>query len=438
MTDREKVVDAKPQLFETNEEGGAQTSPPSGDLTRQQRTGGARNKAELPKPRSLDDPSQDAPEKGDIWPSEVVADPDKVANILERGYRFGKSPLFVLGAGMSYGQVPLLHDIAKWFKSKIEDSQGSNPENTLVKSLERLIEGKAEREEAAVLFESLQSQKHHDLWQKFSHAFLFGESSSEPIGESSSEPTTLSARDFRFKGLIKAVPTDAHKSLAHFLMRDKAYAVSLNFDGLTVRALWDGEGKRGVALHTEDEIRRYFCLAGEEFLPAVIKIRGDVFYAQCTTPACPQHADPYPLDKHSLLYHSLEGQANILKCPTCGAGDLVLQFSFPGFRAKEEKAYPLLREAMRFLAQRLSAIVFIGFSGRWDAYLLDFLFYQALQRRIPVIDVKPKLSDDMVIYSFAKGYYPSYTIPDNALFHRVHCTADDFMNLLSEKCNGDL
>jgi len=85
-----------------------------------------------------------------------------------------------------------------------------------------------------------------------------------------------------------------------------------------------------------------------------------------------------------------------------------LQFSFPGFRHKEEQADPMLWAIRRFLGNRVSAIVMLGFSGQWDAYLLRFLFDLARERDLVVADVKPGGDEtDALIDGYRASYYPS-------------------------------
>jgi len=225
-----------------------------------------------------------------------------------------------------------------------------------------------------------------------------------------------------------------------------AYVVSLNFDGLTTKALQQQAEGRAISLHTAEEILNYFCATRffhaefQEPPPAVIKVRGDVFYARCTQVGCPWSTVEYPIDRLAL-----EGTQQ-LRCPHCSADTLRLRFSFPGYRAKEEAAYPTLWITRRFIASRISCIIILGLSGRWDRYLLDFIFDLALERRIPVVDVKPDAQEKEKnpIDNFRATYYPSIVRYNDAskssITHKQECyyipiatSADDFASALRQE-----
>jgi hypothetical protein len=318
----------------------------------------------------------------------------------------GRLPMFVLGAGVSFGVVPLLKDIGAWFKEHIQEDRA--------KSLAgRLATGEAGRSEVAELFCLLQSAEegYREIWSQFSGAFLLGNGKQIQM---QIEPNRVD-----FPGLLRANPTEAHKSLAKLVRDRRAWVVSLNFDGLTVKALTqlgpETQPGAGVALHSAQDVRQYFsALDAAAGTPAVIKVRGDVFYARCDNPLCPAAASEQALDR-------LGARAD-LQCPGCHTGKLLLQFFFPGFRSKEEAAYPILWETRRFLGSRVSAIIIVGLSGRWDGYLLEFLFDWALERKVPILDVKPPGKDDKVINSFRDTYYP-----DSPEFHRIEARAGDWL-----------
>jgi NAD-dependent SIR2 family protein deacetylase len=346
----------------------------------------------------------------------------------------GKVPLFVLGAGISADRVPLLKDIADWFLTvegmpETERPGDSRLNDRLMSFLKGLSVGDASRADVAELFSTLQwtsNCKYSKLWRRFSKAFLMGPQPKEHI------PSLKIGSDKKeFIGLLKAKSTNAHRSLAEMLCTQEAHLFSLNFDGLTVKALID-KCDKGIALHTRQQVRAYFSATEGDFVPSVIKVRGDVFYATCAEPACPASNEEHPLDRLS--------DHKELMCPACGQDTVVLQFSFPGYRVKEEVAYPILWEARRFLAQRLSAIIIIGLSGRWDRYLLDFLFDLAIERGLVVADVNPEQEEEAVIDSFRQTYYPSCKLvaqpsllePTGPCYLRIHTDADTFFALHSK------
>ena len=329
-------------------------------------------------------------------------------------------PLFILGAGISAAQVPLLSDIGEWFGKQLSITKIPSSCSWLMKSASDISNKRATRREAAEFFSIMQSDLEplSKIWRGFSYAFL-------------SEGFDVESWKKRFPGIAtgRVKPSSAHIKLASALRNGTAFVMSLNFDGLTHRALTSNR-RSGVVLHTTEEIERYFCTDMHAFVPSVIKIRGDVFYAICAERYCPVNLRPYPLDR-------LRSDANhdIMRCPSCGANKLKLQFSFPGYRSKEEIAGPMLAAARQFLGSRISAIILVGLSGRWDRYILQFIFQLAEDRDLLVADVKPPSADDMLIDHYRSIYFPSITSkqPDNmdATLVSVPIPADDFFDLLS-------
>lgn len=339
---------------------------------------------------------------------------------LVAGAKLARFPLFVLGSGISYGVVPPLKALVSWLRDNLPDTAAEGLRN----QAQKLSDGQGPRRDAAEFFHALQQPDFDKPWRDFSKGFLTdGLVFSNGIW-----------RETRFEGMLKKAikPTDAHGWLASLMHEGRAHALSLNFDGLTHKALCEplaegGDHRHGLVLHRTEDVRRYYCGRDEQFIPAVIKVRGDVFYAKCGNQACPQSREGHPLDR-------LGPQCgDSLRCPICNEESLRLQFSFPGFRAKEEVAYPMLWEVRRFLGGRVSAIIMVGISGRWDRYLLDFLFDFAQERQLLLVDAKRSGGDDSnLIRSFQQLYYPS--VPEvreqeGAAFLRVEEYAD---NLLPE------
>jgi hypothetical protein len=124
-------------------------------------------------------------------------------------------------------------------------------------------------------------------------------------------------------------------------------------------------------------------------------------------------------------------------CPNCSASELWLQFDFPGLRIKEEAAYPTLSSARRFLGPRISSIVTVGLSGRWDRYMLHFLLDLAIERRLLFIDVNH--SPSSFIDDFRHLYYPSlqqWNTAPTAQVPPVYChiplKADEFFEFIKK------
>jgi len=316
---------------------------------------------------------------------------------------------------MSFGVVPLLKDIGAWFA---EAEQLHDKTRGLAN---RLAGGNAGRAEVAELFTLLQSPDNQAIWQEFSAAFLLGNGKKIRMGHEGTK---------EFPGLLRADLTEGHRRLASLLANRAAWALSLNFDGLTVRALIELNGTSGgIALHSAEDVRRYFsALDPRTRTPAVIKVRGDVFYARCNNPLCPSAATEQALDR----LKSAHNEADLL-CPSCREGQLLLQFLFPGFRSKEEAAYPVLWEARGFLGNRISAIIIVGLSGRWDRYLLEFLLGWARERELPVLDVKPDGRDAKVIQSFCETYF----IKGRPQFQLINAEAGTWLPQFCRAFGGD-
>jgi NAD-dependent SIR2 family protein deacetylase len=354
------------------------------------------------------------------------ASDDPMNRVIDRihGQRiFGKLPLFVLGAGVSKGVVPLLSDIAWWLKRELEKPALGGAGAWVANHAAAIVQGPASRRQGAELFSALQDRSGPFLpiWKKFSKGFLIGGLEFDA--------------GFKFPGLCSpdVAPTKSHRILAEMLVDRSAHVLSLNFDGLTRKAV-NLAGSPCAALHNKKNIYTYFTAPTDAFTPAIIKIRGDVFYALCTNPACPLSEAPYPIDR----LQSSSADPSEPKCPDCSSPDLELQFQFPGYRLKEEASHPTLWAARRFLASRISSIVIIGFSGRWDRYVLQFLFGLARERDLLIVDVKPPDSSSDLIERFRSIYYPSMPAStdapptERAVYARIPATADHFLATLKD------
>ena len=364
-----------------------------------------------------------------------------------------KHPLLVVGAGVSKGEIPLLADIGSWLARRLRTDDLSPKLGWLVEHSEDLARGRASRRQVAELFTCLQSAEPISsglsaVWNEFSRALLID--GFEIDGQS-------------FSGISSARARETHRRIASEIRDMRCWTVSLNFDGLIYQALrWPEVSSNfpGLSLHSEVEFEHYFCSRAEQSIPAVFNIRGDVFYATCTQPLCPRAVQPYPIaddsptrgldpgtepelpdsDRLALTFEekSQDG-SNALSCNLCGGGTLSLQFSFPGLRAKEELAFPLLWKLRRFLGPSISAIVVIGLSGMWDRYLLQFLFDLSSERRIPVLDIKPEYPSQNPIETFRAAHFPSIysrglgSVQPESTFTFVSTTAEHALPILFSK-----
>ena len=329
----------------------------------------------------------------------------------------GRRPLFILGSGISSEVVPFLWEFVAWLRDELPESS----EQWIGEHADALCsKTRATRRVAAEFFSALQeSDELRNLWSRFSQGVLI-----KGLEFKSRKP---------FPGLSSVRPTSAHEKLASLLHASEAYVISLNFDGLTHKAsmlpaVGSDKPRTAVAIHTPEEIDGYFTAATKEYFPAVIKIRGDVFYARCSNVACYLYRHPYPIDR---LHSSSALSPDTLACPNCNHPELLLQFQFPGYREKEETADPMLKACRRYLASRLSVIAIVGLSGRWDRYMLKFLFDLAKEHDLMVADIKPPDSENLIA-DFREQYYPSIPALDGtqdvhgACFARVRLKASDF------------
>jgi hypothetical protein len=220
------------------------------------------------------------------WPRPLLAER------LRSGLTASRFPLVVLGAGVSAEVVPLLSQLGSWFRRElklIEDDIPAN-EGWLISHATAISESRASRREAAEFFSVLQrpGEPFEKLWTKFSAGFVQG----------------LDVPGKFFPGVASpdVTPTPAHHALAKLATIGRTHLVSLNFDGLTRKALRESAGW-GVALHTDQELRGYFAANSNKLVPAVIKVRGDVFYSRCMTAGCPHSRTEHPLDSslHLML-----------------------------------------------------------------------------------------------------------------------------------------
>jgi len=123
-----------------------------------------------------------------------------------------------------------------------------------------------------------------------------------------------------------------------------AQCLSLNFDGLTRRAInqrLEGQKRdeRCVILDDSTKITSFFGRDKmDPRLWGVLKLRGDIFYAVCETSGC-------PLQMVETAVYELSGEVDpdhqdgptYLSCPKC-FNERNLQISFPGYHLKEQES----------------------------------------------------------------------------------------------------
>lgn len=334
---------------------------------------------------------------------------DTLLQFIDAERELARRPLFVLGAGISAGEVPFLKEMAAHLALKIqEELRGKDLDDTARKSLSdlnsfgvRISEGKALRSDAAEFFFTLQGSasakikdRVKEVWEEFSGDLLSGNKIKRD------EPQ--SRKVVYYKPIQEVTPTECHRLIAAELIEQRAWCISFNFDRLTAQAVHhESASRKGCAvLHTQEQVDSYFAAPlHHEVLPTVFKVRGDVFYASCSHPGCSLLQSPVPLHSFLRAEKSIRDRPksqlldrNVKLCPECGMGSLVLQLSFPGLRAKEEEAFPLLRKIASYIHHRISAIIIVGLSGHWDDYVLEFLCDIAIRGNVPIVDVKPDVN----------------------------------------------
>lgn len=343
---------------------------------------------------------------------------EQVLEVLRRESSLGRVPLLIIGSGMSKGQVPLQPDITallNWHLNRVDRAEPSIAQILELSTglCEKLRDSTKEQLvtsiELAQLFTAAAGATTKGLreaWYAFSDDLLRG----------GNEELKDNGRLLVPKGIYGAEPTTAHLALAKLLVERKCLCVSINFDHLAWLALRT-QGTPCVVLHDSDQITQYFTALSDIDVPAVIHLRGDVLNVRCVEPSCPQSMISQVL---SALIQRERAQpatpesatpAGPLRCDACGAGRLAAEMSFPGEAAKERMGRDALDALQTYVAGRLSALVFVGVSGRWDPHILRWAAEYSREFHVPIVHVKqsPRPSH---IQQFLQVYYPSESACD--------------------------
>lgn len=335
-------------------------------------------------------------------------------------WRQGRKALVVLGAGASVAaEIPLMRsvykDLARRFPANLDEGQKKRFLISEIKAqLDALAAGNAPRSLAAMALGTLQRAHEHvredavftkleETWNAFSNEFIGGRIQNEeedlpkrqfkpadfdaarsavakhPFGaEVKKNPPLLAlARPGGAKTpLADRAPTGFHYCAARWAEQGWAHLVSVNFDGLTRKALSETLTKRGgksaaVVLSQPESIAK-FALGDDgqlDFCVPVIKVWGDVFHAVCTNARCPESGLRVPMFR---LEKTRPGEAPDHDCPSCHKRRQ-LQIFFTGYEEKERNTQELMAELLRFLAPQIGCVVTVGFSGLWDKALVEFI-----------------------------------------------------------------
>lgn len=325
---------------------------------------------------------------------------DLSTKIIE-GYTRGRYPLFFIGAGVSRAaRVPMMSDMLMHLLGLVKKIERPKLP-TEIQSFSELLEYCSQatrtnsRSDISVLFGALQdstSSSNRALWNQFCSDFVSGRI---PISND------LPSNQF----LLDLEPTDSHKWIARMCADFRARCVSLNFDGLTRKALDQELEKRkekakAVILDSSEKIQRFYGRApereGENGLRGIIKLRGDVFYAVCQTSGCPLERERIPI--YEMRKGVMDPEVDVLlKCPECHSAR-GLQISFPGLHLKELESEDILADLWSFVAPSTSAVIVMGFSGEWDQSAVEFLLKAAQSQKIVIVDVRLRPDPDGTHY----------------------------------------
>lgn len=352
-------------------------------------------------------------------------------SILARGYKEGKLPLFVLGSGISAGKVPFLSQMTVALIAMLQGKEYGDLNADIRSCLltkGELIKGRtATRADAAEFFSLLQEPEATEgtiskLWDKFCEKLLY---------------EGITVDDVNFDGLLQLkMTTDAHRSLAFMASLGDCHILNLNYDPLLflgmkeIRAAYeDRQNLNFIALHSARDISHYYCSRSRQFQPAVTNARGDVFFARCTNPLCPQCGRDENID----YAPTKSSWQDYRVCPACHLlNSLTIRLSFPSYETKERVVAPVLNLYRHYVANRTSALITVGLSGQWDPHLLDILFRWSFEYRIPLLDVRRKtnVDGDDAFEQFGRRFFPGVMVDpdfDTAFYHRIELWADEFV-----------
>lgn len=353
------------------------------------------------------------------------------AYLEEKRIRTWKSPLFIIGAGVSSARVPMMSDIFDFFKHKIPESPSHETLKRLRQYCLQLQEGAHSdvRAVASHFFSILQNPRFPEvqsLWKEFSASFITG----KLLGQS--DP------------IWKLDPTEFHRLVAKEVVRTylPAYCISLNYDGLTTKAILEEathknwrEAKSALfpvrILSLPSEIDAFFLgdtESKDQPLFPVIKLKGDIFYATCRYARCKSYQkqtavyeffleqSPSPVienaeetgvepvesvansaeSSNQLLFQSLAYKQvaspqdpeilfySALECRDCHK-QRQFELDFPGYAQKEQHTLQIMNKICRYLLPSLSCVVVCGVSGDWDAEVCGFLNICHVNRGIEII-----------------------------------------------------
>jgi hypothetical protein len=379
----------------------------------------------------------------------------KASTRLRETMVLGRIPLIVMGAGMSAGVLaPTMREIHKYLSDQINalaiSRTPNDPEHvlligtikTLLKHLsdESVPDGWPEDEFLASprsvqvrLYHLLQTSRFaeiRELWDGFGKALL--------LRSMVTRTNPLIPKEHTLADLL---PSRAHVWAAFLAMTGQSVVASLNYDGLTRKAINKfshyvlknrPEGRQTCRILTSaEEIHGFFTgteagvvqnLERNSWQPIpVIKFRGDVFHAICRNTRCPEANKATPLyfvlptssDEHDSNETKRQLDQEI-RCKCC-KHPRQLEISFPGVFDKELQIDNSLSAFHRYFGSRLAGIVFLGFSGSWDESLVGYTARRAKALGVPIISLSaeptPSIRQAAAKHKVEYFYIPYLSLP---------------------------
>ena len=373
------------------------------------------------------------------------------ADLIRKGHKIGFIPLFITGCGVSKetknlkGEkviLPDIYDIVDALKESYEKVNANIPDiNNLFKEWE-ILKHKKKKDRSIVA-------KILEAFQKDTRITNYCESQ-----QKDNPPCTHPWKEFNNQLLDKIV--DAEPALFHEKLSDvyklvDAVCLTLNFDGLLIRALLKNRknnNERAFSLPIKSECESFFLRTlsknnqnERNFLE--IQIRGDILYVTCTAKGyCPQKGAGKERSIWASIASYISGEedkkaltpkpSELLKCPSCGEAGVPF-LSFPGSYDKEKAMQGMLETIWKYLAFRVGTVTVVGLSGEWDPLIIAFLGDLLSERAIPlmVIDRYPE-----AVKSENDGKKATYIIrelvkPKTHFAVALGIDADNFMEKLS-------
>jgi HD superfamily phosphohydrolase len=341
----------------------------------------------------------------------------------------GRKVLVVLGAGASVAaKIPLMSSVYADLLSRLDSAELGDEflVSELRRNLGALERGTGSRSLAAMALGTLQKahEKTKDpndlhaqlasIWNGFSEDFIAGRigtgghgSTGPKLSPHDKQIAADTIRTHPFASALERVlkgaspevstaeesrplhrrnPTRLHYLVARWVAEGWATVVSVNFDGLTRKALGRvlrEPAKRGsqpaaVVLSEPKALRNFIYGSGVgDPTSAVIKVWGDVFHAVCTNSRCPEAGVRVPIFRLAVrTRHGPGGTSQPDKpehqCPSCFQRRQ-LQIFFTGYQEKEMLTHELMEEMLRTVAPQIGCVLMIGFSGLWDHALVRFV-----------------------------------------------------------------